>query len=146
MSKYQTQATLGIIGFGLIVLPMFFKLPAQFTAFDAKSEYENQSVLAQAKTKASEDLERSRIDQRKQTADALHESGVLPSGQKLKITNYLYNSKLDPNPETTGYLASETVYVYDSAGECVGRIWKKKWQFKAWYDERQDICAESPAS
>lgn len=145
MDKYQAQATLGILGMAIAALPMFVKLPSQFQAYNAVEELQTAVALAQARTKASEDVERNRIEQRKQTSDALHDAGVLPSGQKLKIRNYLYDSKVDPDPDTTGYLADDLVYVYDSSGSCIGRIYHRKWQFKPWFEEHQDICSNAPA-
>jgi len=143
VSKYQSQATLGLLGIGIIALPIFFKLPSQFGAYNATLQIENSAAIAQSQTKASENVERSRIEQKKITADAIHDSGILPSGDKLKINNYTYDPKVDPEPTTAGYLADETVFLYDNAGTCVGKIANRKWLFKAWFQD--DICKNSPA-
>jgi hypothetical protein len=60
-----------------MALPMIFKLPGQFTAFNAANDLKTQ-----------EEIERSRIAERKQTADRLNEAGVMPTFGVLKITGY----------------------------------------------------------
>ena len=130
-TKYQKQATLGLIGLACIAAPLVIKLPSQFQAFDAALQIEQ-----------SEKIERSRIAQRKETADKLAQAGVLPNGQKLKLRRYLDNPKRDPQPDTTGWLEKETVYVYDAAGKCVGRIEERKWLWKHYY---KNACDALPA-
>ena len=129
--KYQKQATLGIIGLALVASPLILKLPFQFYAFNASNTVET-----------SETIERTRIDQRKQTADKLKETGVLPTGDKLLIRDYYDNRQHNPNPSTTGYLEDETVFVYDSAHVCIGRIQARKWLWKHFYT---NACKGSPA-
>lgn len=131
MSKYQKQATLGLIGLACIAFPFFAKLPSQFRAFNTTTQIE-----------ASEDIERVRIDQRKLTADKLAQAGVLPNGQKLKIRRYFDNPSKNPKPETTGWLEDETVFVYDSANVCIGRIKNREWY---WKHDYSDACDDAPA-
>lgn len=130
--KYQKQAALGLIGLALIASPMLLKLPVQLQAFATKTQLEQ-----------AEALERSRIEQRKLSADKLAEAGVIPNGQKLKLRRYFDDPKDDPKPETTGWLESETVFVYDSAGVCIGRIQNRQWY---WKHRDKSACNEIPGS
>jgi hypothetical protein len=140
-NKYQAQASLGIAGLLLIATPLFIRLPSQFYAFNSATELETELAQEKAQVEANEALERARIEQRKQTADKLKETGVLPSGQKLIIRDYFDDPKWNPHPNTTAFLADETVYVYDSAGACIGRIQNRKWLWKHFY---QNICNNAP--
>lgn len=141
-NKYQLQASLGLISLFLTASPLFLKLPAQYQAFNKNSEMEVDAAIAFSKTRTSEQIERERIQQRKETADTLQRTGILPTHQKLKIRRYFDNPKRNPNPDTTGYLEDETVYVYDSAGICIGRIENRQWFWKYWY---KSACNDSPA-
>ncbi len=140
-NKYQAQASLGIAGLVLIATPLFVKLPNQFNAFNSSTELSTELAKEKAQLEADEALERARIDQKKQTADKLKETGVLPSGQKLIIRNYFDDPTWNPKPTTTAFLADETVYVYDSAGVCIGKIQNRKWLWKHFY---QNICNNAP--
>jgi hypothetical protein len=140
-NKYQAQASLGIAGLILIATPLFIKLPNQFNAFNSSTELETELAKEKAQLEANEALERARIEQRKQTADKLKESGVLPSGDKLIIRDYFDNPKWNPKPNTTAFLEDETVFVYDSAGACIGKIQNRKWLWKHFY---QNICNNAP--
>ena len=140
-NKYQKQATLGIVGLLFVASPLVFKLPFQFASFSASTQLETETALSQAEVTQSEELERTRIEQRKATADKLKETGVLPSGEKLKIRDYYDNKKWNPFPNVTGFLADETVYVYDSAGVCIGKIQNRKWLWKYFY---KNACHNAP--
>jgi hypothetical protein len=140
-NKYQLQASLGLISLCLTASPLFLKLPAQYQAFNKNSEMEVDAAIAYSKTRTSEQIERERISQRKETADTLQRTGILPTHQKLKIRRYLDNPQRNPNPDITGYLEDETVYVYDSAGICIGRIENRQWFWKHWY---KNACNYSP--
>ena len=140
-NKYQKQATLGIIGLFLIASPILLKLPSQFHTFNSTTLLETEAAKQKAEVEASEDLERTRIEQKKQTADKLKQTGILPSGDKLKIRDYYDNPKWNPNPNTTGFLKDEIVFVYDSAGLCIGQIRERKWLWKHFY---QNVCNNVP--
>lgn len=140
-NKYQAQATLGIAGLILIATPLFLKLPSQFQSFSSTTELEADLARQKAQVEASEDLERSRIDQKKQTADKLKETGVLPSGEKLIVRDYYDTPKWNPNPSTTAFLEDETVFVYDTAGVCIGKIQARQWLWKHFY---QNVCNKAP--
>jgi hypothetical protein len=140
-NKYQAQASLGIAGLVLIATPLFIKLPSQFHSFNSTTELETELAKEKAQLEASEDLERARIEQKKQTADKLNETGILPTADKLIIREYFDNSKWNPNPTTSAFLEDETVYVYDSAGICIGKIQNRKWLWKHYY---QNVCNNAP--
>lgn len=140
--SYQKQASLGIVGIALVASPLFFRLPGQFHVFNAVSESQSELSSETARIKASEDLERAKILQRKQTADVLKKSGMIPVGDKLKIRGYYDNHHRDPKPEVTGFLADDKVYIYDSAGVCIGRIENRQWKWKKYYPP---ICNNAPA-
>lgn len=141
-SRYQIPATLGLLGLLCVASPLIFKLPSQFQAFNASTELEAQTSLQQAQLRNSEQLERSRIDQRKETADRLAQAGVLPTGQKLKIRRYFDTPKRNPKPDTTGWLKDEVVFVYDAAGACIGQIRNRQWFWKHHY---KNVCNNAPA-
>jgi uncharacterized protein YfaQ (DUF2300 family) len=140
-NKYQAQASLGIAGLFLIATPLFIKLPSQFHTFSSTTEMETELAKEKAQLEATESLERARIEQKKQTADKLKETGVLPSGNRLIMRNYFDTPRRNPKPTTTAFLPSETVYVYDSAGVCIGRIQNRKWFWKHFY---QNVCNNAP--
>ena len=140
-NKYQKQATLGIVGLFLVASPILLKLPSQFHTFNSTTLLETEAAKQKAEVEASEDLERTRIEQKKQTADKLKQTGILPSGDKLKIRDYYDNPKWNPNPNTTGFLKDEIVFVYDSAGLCIGQIRERKWLWKHFY---QNVCNNVP--
>ena len=140
-NKYQAQASLGIAGLVLIATPLFIRLPSQFYAFNSATELSTELAQEKAKLEASEDLERARIEQKKQTAYRLKETGVLPTSNKLIIRDYFDTQKWNPKPTTTAFLEDETVYVYDSAGVCIGKIQARKWLWKHFY---QNICNNAP--
>lgn len=139
--KYQKQATLGLVGLLLAASPLFIKLPSQFQAFNANTQLETEMAKQKAQVENSEDLERTRIQQKKQTADQLKQTGVLPTGTKLKIRKYYDTPKWNPLPDTTGFLEDEIVYVYDSAGVCIGKIQARKWLWKHFYT---NTCKNAP--
>lgn len=142
MSNYQKQASLGLIGIALVASPLFFRLPGQFSVFNTANQSATDLSTETARIKASEDLERFKVRERKQTAEILKKSGMIPVGDKLKIRGYFDNPRHDPKPETTGFLASDKVYVYDSAGTCIGRIEDRQWKWRKYYPP---ICNNAPA-
>ncbi len=140
-NNYQKQATLGIVGLLCVASPLLFKLPSEFQAFDAATQMEVETAKQKANLENSEDLERTRIEQKKQTADKLKQTGILPTATKLKIRRYYDTPTSNPNPDVTGYLKDEIVYVYDSAGVCIGRIQTRQWYWKHFY---KNICQGAP--
>jgi len=140
--KYQAPASLGFFALLCIASPALLKLPSQFKAFNVQTELDSETAISKANVFASEDLERARIQQKKETADKLKETGVMPSGGKYKIRNYYDDPKRDPNPNATGHLEDEVVYVYDSAGICIGKIQNRKWLWKHYF---KGVCDAPPA-
>lgn len=131
MSKYLGQTALGLMGLICVASPLILKLPSQFKSFDAATQIES-----------NEYVERSHILQRRETANTLAKAGVLPNGQKLKIRKYFDDPNNDPKPDTTGWLADETVYVYDAGGICIGKIQNRKW---LWIHNYESACNNAPA-
>jgi hypothetical protein len=131
---YQKQIGLGLLGGAIIAIPLLYQLPGQFNTYTAQARLKAQSELARSRINIDEQTERDRIIQRGKTADTLQKTGILPTATKLKIRRYLDNSKRDPKPDTTGW-GDSTVYVYDAAGKCVGRIENRQWYWKHHYTE-----------
>ncbi len=119
---YKKQLYLALAGVGVCFLPVIIPLIPKLGAY-AEAE----------RLKATEGLERTRIEERAKTSDALYEAGVMPTTRKLRITNYFDSSKRNPRPDTTLYQNDEIVDVFDATGRCIGRIeegiWK--WKYKA---------------
>lgn len=126
-SKYQIPTTLGLMGIVIaMVIPALFKLPAQFGTFGRITQIQE-----------SEKLERSRIENRAETANKLAEAGVMPYMQRLKVRRYTDNRKRNPRIETTGWLEEDIVQVFDSNGKCIGIIEDRKWKWKYHY---KNVC------
>ena len=119
---YKKQLYLALAGVSVCFLPVIIPLIPKLGAY-AEAE----------RLKATEGLERQRIEERAKTSDALYEAGVMPTTRKLRITNYFDSSKRNPRPDTTLYQDDEIVDVFDASGRCIGRIeegiWK--WKYKA---------------
>lgn len=132
-NRYKKQACLGIVGLTLIASPLFLKLPSQFSAFNAANEAETQVAKQKVEISSSEQVERSRIQERKETADVLQKAGVRRTIRTLTLRKYYDNKKHDPKPETTSFLATDRVQVFDSTGRCIGKIQNRKWYWKHYY-------------
>jgi len=123
---YKKQLYLALAGVLVCMLPVIIPLIPKLGAY-AEAE----------RLKATEGLERTRIEERAKTSDALYEAGVMPTTRSLRITNYFDSSKRNPRPDPTIYQNDEIVDVFDATGRCIGRIeegiWK--WKYKA-----KEIC------
>lgn len=128
--KYKKQASLGLLGLALIASPLLIKLPFQLHTFTANTTLQE-----------SENIERNRVTERANTANLINDLGVMPSYRKLRMLGYLDNPKRNPRPDTSNYLEDEMVYVYDSAGKCIGMIQERKWQ---WKYKHKNICGNAP--
>ncbi len=119
---YKKQLYLALTGVSVCMLPVIIPLVPKLGAY-AEAE----------RLKATEGLERTRIEERAKTSDALYEAGVMPTTRKLRITNYFDSSKRNPRPDPTLYQDDEIIDVFDATGRCIGRIeegiWK--WKYKA---------------
>lgn len=140
-TKYQTQASLGIVGLLLIATPLFIKLPSQFQAFKLSTDLQAKLDKEKAQLETSEDLERARIEQKKQTAEQARKTGILPATNRLIIRDYFDNPKWNPKPNTRAFLKTEIVLVYDSAGKCIGKIQNSKW---FWQHHYKHACNSIP--
>ena len=131
---YQTQIGLGLLSGAIIAIPLLSQVPGQFNTYTAEARLRAQSEIARSQINMEEQTERDRIVQRGKTADTLQKIGILPSATKLKIRRYLDNALRDPKPDTTGW-GDSTVYVYDAAGKCIGRIENRQWYWKHHYTD-----------
>jgi hypothetical protein len=102
----------------LIASPLVFQLPLNFQKFNLQG---------------SEELEQYRLQKKADTAQKINQLGIMPEFKKLKIRRYQDNPNRDPKPDTTGYLEDEVVVVYDSLGQCIGKIQSRKWYWKYHY-------------
>lgn len=116
---YKKQLYLALAGVLVCFLPVIIPLIPKLGAY-AKAE----------RLKATEGLERQRIEERAKTSDALYEAGVMPTSRKLRITNYFDSSKRNPRPDPTLYQDDEIVDVFDATGRCIGRIEEGIWKWK----------------
>ncbi|WP_373525880.1 hypothetical protein [Nostoc sp.] len=123
---YKKQLYLALAGVLVCFLPVIIPLIPKLRAY-AEAE----------RLKATEGLERSRIEERAKTSNALYEAGVMPTTRKLRITNYFDSSKRNPRPDTTLYLDDEIIDVFDATGRCIGRIEEGIWK---WKHKDKEIC------
>lgn len=127
---YFKQIFLGMFAGAILITPVLLQLPGQVSAFITDAFLKAEAEIAQSELTTSEQQQRNRISEKRKTADSLYSAGILPSATKLKIRRYLDNPKRDPKPDTTGWLSDEVVFVYDSAGVCIGRIQDRQWKWK----------------
>ncbi|BAY50603.1 hypothetical protein SAMD00079811_82320 (plasmid) [Scytonema sp. HK-05] len=123
---YQKQIGLALAGIAVCAAPVLLPLIPKIGTY-AQSE----------RLKAEEELQRATIAERAKTSEALYNAGIAPNATSLRIRRYLDSPREDPKPDTTGYGASEIVYVYDSAGVCIGKIEGNQWLWKHKYN---NIC------
>jgi hypothetical protein len=123
---YKKQLYLALAGVLVCMLPVIIPLVPKLGAY-AETE----------RLKATEGLERTRIEERAKTSDALYEAGVMPTTRKLRITNYFDSSKRNPRPDTTLYQDDEIIDVFDATGRCIGRIEEGIWK---WKHKAKGIC------
>jgi hypothetical protein len=123
---YQKQIGLALAGIAVCAAPVLLPLIPKIGTY-AQSE----------RLKAEEELQRATIAERAKTSEALYNAGIAPNATSLRIRRYLDSPREDPKPDTTGYGASEIVYVYDSAGVCIGKIEGNQWFWKHKYN---NIC------
>lgn len=123
---YRKQIGLALAGIAVCAAPVLLPLIPKIGTY-AQSE----------RLKAEEELQRATIAERAKTSEALYNAGIAPNATSLRIRRYLDSPREDPKPDTTGYGASEIVYVYDSAGVCIGKIEGNQWLWKHKYN---NIC------
>ncbi|QIR41922.1 hypothetical protein HCG51_35185 (plasmid) [Tolypothrix sp. PCC 7910] len=134
---YKKQMYLALVGVGVCLMPALIPLVPRIGAYIEAERVKAQTQLLAQNLKTSEQLKRDRIEERAKTSDALYLAGVMPTTQKLRITNYIDNSRRNPRPDTTIYQDDEIVDVFDSTGRCIGRIESGVWKWKHYY---QGLC------
>jgi hypothetical protein len=134
---YQKQIGLALAGCAVCAAPVLLPLIPKVGAYAEAERIKAETYLQTENLQTQEEFERSRIRQRAKTSEQLYSAGIAPNATRLRIRRYLDKSNRDPKPDTTGYGASEIVYVYDSAGVCVGRIESNQWYWKHKYS---NIC------
>ncbi|MUG93283.1 hypothetical protein F7734_12915 [Scytonema sp. UIC 10036] len=135
---YQKQIRLALIGVTICVMPVVLPLIPRIGAYAEAQRVRAEMELRVQNLKTQEEFERSRIAERALTSEQLYKAGIAPNATKLRIRRYLDNQNQDPKPDTTGWGTDEVVYVYDSAGVCVGRIEQNQWYWKHKYDNACD--------
>ncbi|MBD2773330.1 hypothetical protein [Iningainema tapete] len=121
--KYLFPTGISLFGGLLIAAPLFLKVPSDYTTFAVKDSLQQ-----------SEEINRERINQRKETADLIRKTGLLPEGRTLRIVDYddgIKPPKLK-RQILQSYLADQVLFVYDRSNICIGKIenrrfiWKRK--------------------
>jgi hypothetical protein len=140
-TKYLKQASLGGFGLILIAAPWILTVPGSFKVYSTANSLQTEAGIKGAEIEQDELVRRRRDVERKETSKALKANGdFLPSHDRLRMSRYLYDEKRDPRPDTSGYQKGETVYVFDSSWQCIGRIKDGEWQFKPRY--QGNICKD----
>ncbi|MFL9458035.1 hypothetical protein AB0756_39855 [Tolypothrix campylonemoides VB511288_2] len=130
---YKKQIGLAFTGVAICAMPVILPLFPKIGAYAEAEKLKAETYLQAENLRTSEEFQRSRITERAKTSEQLYFSGIAPNTTKLRIRRYLDSSNFDPKPDTTGWGADEVVYVYDSAGVCVGRIENNQWFWKHQY-------------
>jgi hypothetical protein len=131
--KYILPSGVAFLGSALIIAPLFLKAPSDYATYTARETLEQ-----------SETINRARIKQRKQTADVIRQTGVLPEGRILTIVGYVDNEKRPPGlkPKTLNrYFPDQIVHVFDESGVCVGLIQNREF---VWNRQNASACKNAP--
>ena len=130
--KYIFPTAVAALGGVLIVAPLFIQVPSEYATFATKKQ------LA-----SSEEIQRSRIQQRKTTAELIEKTGLLPSGKTLRLIDYDNSTKRPrmKNQTLQHYLADEVIFVYDRSNICAGRIENRKF---IWKGDTSTACKNAP--
>lgn len=141
-NMYQKQMGLALFGIGICALPVIIPLIPKIGSYIEVERLKAETELRLQNVQTQEEFERHLITERAKTSDQLYKSGIAPNTSKLRIRRYFDNSKQDPKPDTTGWGADEVVFVYDSAGACIGRIEDNKWN---WKHKVKNACKGRPS-
>ena len=130
--KYIFPTGVAALGGVLILAPLFLQVPSEYATFTTKK-----------KLAASEEINRSRIQQRKTTAELIQKTGLLPEGKTLRLIDYDNSTKRPriKNQTLQHYLADEIVFVYDRSNICAGRIENRKF---IWKGDSSAACTQAP--
>ncbi|MBW4504866.1 MAG: hypothetical protein KME57_36320 [Scytonema hyalinum WJT4-NPBG1] len=123
---YQKQIGLALAGCAVCAMPVLLPLIPKIGTYAASE-----------RLRAEEELQRATIAERAKTSEALYNAGIAPNATRVRMKQYLDNPNQDPKPDTTGYGAFEIIYVYDSAGVCIGKIEGNQW---LWKHKHNNIC------
>ncbi|KYC34480.1 hypothetical protein WA1_51545 [Scytonema hofmannii PCC 7110] len=135
---YKKQIGLGFVGVAICAMPVILPLIPQIGAYAEAERVKAEMELRSQNLRTSEEFERERISERAKTSEELYKAGLAPNATKLRMRRYFDNSRRDPKPDTTGWGFDEVVYVYDSAGRCIGRIEQNQWLWKHKYENACD--------
>lgn len=131
--KYILPSGVAFLGGVFILAPLFLKAPSDYATYTARKTLEQSEVT-----------NRDRIKQRKQTADVIRQTGVLPEGRTLTIVGYVDNDQRPPGvkPKTLNrYLPDQVVHVFDESGVCVGVIQNRQF---VWNRQNASACKNAP--
>ena len=134
---YQKQIGLALAGCAVCAAPVLLPLIPKVGAYAEAERIKAETYLQAENLETQEEFERSRIKQRAKTSEQLYNAGIAPSATRVRMKQYLDNPSQDPEPDTTGYDSFSIVYVYDSAGVCIGRIKNNRWY---WKHKHNNIC------
>lgn len=138
---FRKQIYLALTGCAICAMPVILPLIPQIATYAKVQKAKAEMELQAENLRTQEQFERSRIVERAKTSEQLYKTGIAPNTQKLRIRRYLDNPKQDPRPDTTGWGTDQVVYVYDSAGVCIGRIEDNQWY---WRHKLHDACNGRP--
>lgn len=134
---YQKQIGLALAGCAVCALPLLLPLIPKIGAYAEAERIKAETYLQAENLQTQEEFERERIKERAKTSEELYNAGIAPTATRVRMKQYLDKPNQDPKPDTTGYGAFEIIYVYDSAGVCIGKIEGNQWLWKHKYN---NIC------
>lgn len=127
---YTKQLSLAFVGLGVCAMPVFLPLIPKIHSFAESERLKAETQLQAENLRTIEEFERTRIAERAKTSGELFKKGIAPNTSTLRVRRYFDNPKVDPKPDTTGWGTDSVIYVYDSAGVCIGRIESNEWFWK----------------
>lgn len=139
---YIKQLTLAFFGVGICATPVILPIIPKVGAYVEAEKLKAETQLQAENLRTQEQFERDRISERAITSEQLYKSALAPNSSKLRVRRYFDNPKHNPKPDTTGWGVDEVVYVYDSAGKCIGRIENNQWYWKHHY---RNACNGRPS-
>ncbi len=131
--KYILPSGVAFLGGLFVIAPLFLKAPSDYATYTAREALEQ-----------TEEINRDRIKQRKQTADVIRQTGVLPEGRTLTIVGYVDNAQRPPGLKQrtlNRYLPDQVIHVFDESGICIGKIQNRKF---IWNRQDASACDNAP--
>jgi hypothetical protein len=111
----------GFVGLACLFSPFFMDMPAKFVLWKRSQEVAIETGSSQIDVKATEEVERAKIQERAATSQAARKSGVNRPGRTMKMAAYIYDPNNLPQISTRGYLPTDTIYIYDATGFCFAK-------------------------